>query len=98
MKKQEQQIAYEKNLHCLTQRADLNNTEEIDLVIARYVKKDGSPATNNYKGKLCGCYARYCKFYKTIWEKPFYTPEEHGIQPPSNEQFRMIFKLFVINE
>src|SRR5665647_1011263 len=40
------QIAYEKNLYYLAQRADLNNTEEVDLAIARYVKKDGHPATN----------------------------------------------------
>ena len=84
------QIAYEKNLYYLAQRADLNNTEEVDLAIARYIKKDGHPATNNYKGKLCDCYARYCKFYKIIWEKPIYTPEEHGIQPPSNEKCEML--------
>ncbi len=80
------QTAYEKNLYYLAQRADLNNTVQAELAIARYIKKDGHPATNNYKGKLCDCYARYCKFYKIFWEKPIYTPEEHGIQPPSNEK------------
>jgi hypothetical protein len=84
------QIAYEKNLYYLAQRADLSNTEEVDLAIARYIKKDGHPATNNYKGKLCDCYARYCKFYKMVWEKPIYTPEERGIQPPSNEKCEML--------
>jgi hypothetical protein len=43
------QVACEKNLYYLAQRAELNNTEEVDLAIARYVKKDGRPASNNYK-------------------------------------------------
>jgi hypothetical protein len=43
------QVGYEKNLCYLAQRADLNNTEEVDLAIARYVKKDGRPDSNNYK-------------------------------------------------
>ena len=84
------QVAYEKNLYYLAKRADLNNTEEVDLAIARYIKNDGRPASNNYKGKLCDCYARYCKFYKIVWEKPIYTPEDHGIQPPSNEKCEML--------
>jgi hypothetical protein len=62
----------------------------VDLAIARYIKKDGRVASNNYKGKLCDCYARYCKFYGVDWEKPIYTPEDHGIQLPSNETCEML--------
>jgi integrase len=80
------QTAYTKNLYYLAQRTlDLDNTTTVELAIARFIKKDGHPATNNYKGKLCDCYARYCKFYKIFWEKPIYTPEEHSIQPPSKD-------------
>ena len=67
----------------------MDDTITVELAIARFVKKDGHPATNNYKGKLCDCYARYCKFYKIFWEKPIYTPEEHSIQPPSKETCEM---------
>jgi integrase len=80
------QIAYEKNLYYLAQRADLGNTSEVDLAIARYIRKDGYPASQNYKGKLCDCYARFCKFYGVDWEKPIYTPEDRGIQPLSDEK------------
>jgi integrase len=79
--------AYEMNLKALAQRADLNNTQQVELAIARYKKvKDGRPCTNNYKSKLCDHYATYCKFYHIEWEKPIYTPEPTTIQPPSQER------------
>jgi integrase len=85
------QTAYTKNLYYLAQRTtELNDTVQVELAIARYIKKDGHPATNNYKSKLCDCYARYCKFYKIFWEKPIYTPEEHSIQPPTDERCSML--------
>jgi len=82
--------AYEKNLRALAKRADLNDTKAVELTIARYKKKDGRPITNNYKSKLCGHYATYCKFYKIEWEKPIYTPEPTTIQPPSKEKVEML--------
>jgi integrase len=60
------------------------------LAIARYKKKNGRPATNNYKSKLCDCYATYCKLNKMFWEKPIYTPEPIAIQPPTAEQCSML--------
>jgi integrase len=81
--------AYEKNLKALSIRADLNDTKAVELAIARYKKKNGRPATNNYKSKLCDTYAYYCKFYKIEWEKPIYTPEPTTIQPPSQEKVQM---------
>lgn len=61
--------AYEQNLKALSQRANLQNPQEIELAIARYKrKKSNQPITNNYKGKLCDCYATFCKFYKIDWE------------------------------
>lgn len=82
--------AYEKNLKALAQRADLNNPQAVELAIARYKKKNGRPATNNYKSKLCDHYATYCKLYKIEWEKPIYTPEPASIQPPSQERVLML--------
>jgi hypothetical protein len=84
------QVAYEKNLYYLAQRADLGNTCEVDLAIARYIRKDGKPASQNYKGKLCDCYSRYCKFYGIEWEKPIYAPEDRGIQPPTDEKCELL--------
>jgi integrase len=40
---------------------------------------------------LCTAYAQYCKFYKMTWEKPIYTPDEVGIQPPTDEQVKTLF-------
>ncbi len=85
------QTAYQKNLFYLAQRVtDLHNTQAVELAISNYIKTDGHRATNNYKGKLCDCYARYCKFYRIEWEKPRYTPEPHSIQPPSTEKCKML--------
>ena len=85
------QTAYQKNLLYLAQRVtDLNDTQAVELAIANYVKTDGHRATNNYKGKLCDCYARYCKFYNIAWEKPLYTPEPHSVQPPSTEKCEVL--------
>jgi hypothetical protein len=81
------QEAYSKNLLYLAQRVkNLDDTQTVELAIADYYKINGHKATNNYKGKLCDCYARYCKFYKIDWEKPIYTPEPTSIQPPSDEK------------
>jgi hypothetical protein len=59
-----------KGLKALAVRADLRNTVSVELAIARYIKQNGRPITNNYKSKLCDCYQHYCKFYKIDWEKP----------------------------
>jgi integrase len=83
-------IAYEKNLKALAIRADLKDTKAVELAIARYKKKDGTPITNNYKSKLCDCYATYCKFHKIEWEKPVYTPEPTTMQPPTQERILML--------
>jgi len=83
-------LAYEKNLRALATKASLSNTQAVELTIARYKKKDGTPITNNYKSKLCDCYATYCKFVKIVWEKPIYTPEPTTIQPPSQEKVTML--------
>ena len=67
--------AYQDNLKALAIRADLKDTKAVELAIARYKKKNGRPATNNYKSKLCDTYATYCKLNHIEWEKPAYTPE-----------------------
>ncbi len=83
--------AYEQNLKALAERADLSNPVETELAIARYRrKKSAKPVTNNYKGKLCDCYATYCKLNKIAWEKPIYTPEPSSISPPTNERILML--------
>jgi integrase len=81
--------AYAKNLKALALRADLKDTKAVELAIARYKKKNGRPATNNYKSKLCDQYATYCRFNHVECEKPTYTPEPTTIQPPSQEKVRM---------
>jgi integrase len=83
-------LAYKKSLKALALRANLNDTTETELAIARYKGKNDRPITNNYKSKLCDCYATYCKFYKTMWEKPIYTPEPTTIQPPTKEKVAVL--------
>ena len=83
-------IAYEKNLKALALRADLNDTQSVELAIARYKKKNGRPITNNYKSKLCDTYATYCKLNHIEWEKPIYTPEPTTVQPPTQERISML--------
>ena len=78
--------AVEKGLKALALRTDLENTQAVELAIARYIKVNGRPATNNYKSKLCDCYQHYCKFHHIEWEKLTYTPEPTSIQPPSDEK------------
>jgi hypothetical protein len=82
--------AIAKALKALAIRADLDNPQTVELAIARYQKQDKQPASNNYKCKLCDAYQHYCKLYKIEWEKPIYTPEETGIQPPTNEKIQML--------
>jgi integrase len=83
-------LAYQKGLQALAQRADLKNPQAVELAIARYIKHNGRPATNNYKSKLCDAYKHYCKLYRIEWEKPTYTPEPTTIQPPTNEKCLML--------
>ena len=83
-------LAYKKALQALAKRADLKDTKAIELAIARYKKKDGRPITNNYKSKLCDCYATYCKYNGIVWEKPIYTPEPTTIQPPTKEKVAVL--------
>jgi len=90
-------LAYKKNLYALAIRADLNNPTSVELAIARYKCIDSKTrkltdraASNNYKSKLCDCYATYCKLYGLTWEKPIYQPQPTSIQPPSKEQIEML--------
>ena len=83
-------IAYEKNLKALALRADLTDSQSVELAIARYKRKNGRPITNNYKSKLCDTYATYCKLNHIEWEKPIYTPEPTTIQPPTQERILML--------
>jgi integrase len=89
-KSENTRIATEKNLKLISQRANLDNPEEIELAIARYKCVNGKPASNAYKAKLCDAYQHYCKFNRVIWEKPIYRPDEKGIQPPTDEQCKIL--------
>lgn len=81
---------YQSALKALSIRADLTDTKAVELAIARYKQADGRNITNNYKSKLCDCYATYCKFNKTLWDKPVYTPEPTTIQPPTEEKVKIL--------
>jgi len=89
-KSENTQIATRKNLKLIAQRANLGNPEEVELAIARYKCINGKPASNAYKAKLCDAYQHYCKFNRVIWEKPIYRPDEKGIQPPTDEQCKIL--------
>ena len=89
-KSENTRIATEKNLKLISQRANLDNPEEVELAIARYKCVSGRPASNAYKAKLCDAYQHYCKFDRVIWEKPIYRPEEKGIQPPTDDQCKIL--------
>ena len=79
-----------RDLTLLAQRADLNNPTDIELAIARYIKKNKRPATNNYKNKLCVSYNAYLKFKGIKWETPKYTKEDITIVPPTNPRIEML--------
>jgi integrase len=88
---------FERHIKQLAQRANLDIPQDVELAIARYKlidrntwKPSNQPASNTYKQKLCDMYNHYCKFYKIPWEMPKYTPEERGIQPPSDEKCLML--------
>jgi integrase len=89
-KSENTRIATEKNLKLISQRANLDNPEEVELAIARYKCVNDKSASNAYKAKLCDAYQHYCKFSKIIWEKPIYRPDEKGIQPPTDEQCKIL--------
>ena len=74
----------------LAKRADLRTPQDVEIAIARYKKKDGKPAANAYKTKLCDAYGHYCKHFKIEWEKPTYTDEPKSIQPPTQERCSML--------
>jgi site-specific recombinase XerD len=91
---------FEKHIKQIAKRASLDNPAEVELAIARYKCVDPTtrqqtsrPASNCYKDKLIHIYDHYRKFYGLNWtnsEKPIYRPEEHGIQPPTEEKIRML--------
>ncbi len=78
----------------------MGNPTEVEMAIARYKlidphtrKLTNKPASKCYQDKLVHVYDHYLKFYKLQWsngEKPIYRPEEHGIQPPSDERCQML--------
>jgi integrase len=80
----------EHTLKALAKKADLNNPLEIELAIARYLKRNKQPASNGFKKKLCDCYNYYCKHFNIQWKKPSYKYEERSIQPPTNEKILML--------
>ena len=76
---------YIKELTQLAKRADLSQTQDVELAISTYKKKNKQPATNAYKQKLVATYTVYCKHFNIKWEeRPKYTREERSIQPPSD--------------
>lgn len=87
----------QRRLTILSRHANLENPQEVELAIARYKlinqvtkKQTNNPASKAYKGKLCDAYQAWCKFYKTVWEKPNYIAEERSIQPPTDERCLML--------
>jgi integrase len=81
---------YRKALKWIAKHADLQNPEAVALEIARCKKPDGTDASNSYKAKLATAYNHFCKLNHIQWEKPIYTPEERGIQPPTEEQVKIL--------
>jgi len=84
---------YKKCLLELAKRANLQNTQDTELAIARYKKQNpytrqltDKPASNRWKAQLCTAYMHYCKYYKITWEMPTYNLDEKGIQIPSAEK------------
>ena len=86
--------AHRRHLTSLAKRGNLQDPQTTALIIARYKKPDGTNATNSFKAKLVDCYNNYCKFHKIAWEKPIYHQDETGIQPPTDEQVKMLIAGF----
>jgi integrase len=81
----------------LATKANLDKPEEVEMTIAelKYTdpktkKETKKPATNTTKGAYCTTYKTYCKHFKIEWEKPKYTREPTGIQPPTNEKIQIL--------
>lgn len=81
---------FAKTLKRLAKVCDLNKPEEVKTEIAHYTKKNGRPATNNYKVKMAESYDRYCNYYQIEWEKPHYTKEDKAIIPPTKQRIEML--------
>jgi site-specific recombinase XerD len=89
-------ITYEKALLELAKRANLQNTQDVELAISRYKIQDlktrqatDKPASNRWKSQLCTAYMHYCKYHKIIWEMPTYNVDQKGIEIPTNAQCAM---------
>jgi integrase len=81
----------------LATKANLDKPEEIEMAIAelkytdpRTKKETTKSATNTTKDAYCTTYGTYCKLFKINWEKPRYTREPTGIQPPTNEKIQIL--------
>lgn len=92
------QRAIGKELVLLAKKANLDNPNEVNLAIARYKLIDphtreetNQPASNTYKSLLVNAYSKYIDYYKIQdWEKPHYTPQPKGIQPPTEERIKLL--------
>jgi len=87
-----------KQLVILAKKANLDDPDEVNLVIARYKitnpstkKETNQPATNTYKSLLANAYSKYVEYCKiTNWEQPHYTAEPKGIQPPTEDRIKLL--------
>lgn len=87
-----------KRLLVLARRVDLDNPDETNLVIARYKitdpstkKQSNTPASNAYKSMLVDAYSKYVEYNKIQnWERPHYTIQPKGIQPPTEERIKLL--------
>ncbi len=74
-----------KALNRISQKADLDNPEEVRMLIAMLEK-----VTNGYKRNLCIAYNKYAKFYNIQWNMPLYRPEAKNIALPTREKIQML--------
>ncbi|MGA3290677.1 MAG: site-specific integrase [Candidatus Bathyarchaeia archaeon] len=68
----------------LAKKANLDLTEQVEDAISDL------QVSNTTKRFYCTVYTNYCKLFKIIWEKPTYTIEPKGIQPPTNEKIQIL--------
>ena len=88
---------YRKALLGLAQHANLDDTTQTEITIARYKKTNpfthclsDKEVSNRWKSQLCTAYRHYCKYYNIQWEMPIYKHDQRGIQPPSDEKVALL--------
>jgi len=73
-----------RRLRFLSRHVDLDNPQRVNEFISR------ASSSNNYKENMVLAYMHYAKFYKLVWQMPFYQREDREFKVPTSEDVNKI--------